>query len=170
MAASTASASSTRPERGIMDKRIKTTEPTVKRIQTSEPTVRRLDPQTVAEALGGEPVSGHVEGRPGPLTLHVLREELLRRRQSSGGRPGLEGTNLRAKVPLNNQDWSRLEELAASLSTVGFAPSAGQVASVLLSIALRSLAQDQQSQEHTSQEYAALIARELVAQQAEKDR
>ncbi len=62
-----------------MDKRIKATEPTVKRIQTSEPTVRRLDPQTVAEALAGEPVPGHVEGRPGPLTLHVLRGELLRR-------------------------------------------------------------------------------------------
>src|SRR5689334_3810444 len=127
-----------------MNKRIKASEPTVKRIQTSEPSVRRLDPQTVAEALGGEAVPGQVEGRPGPLTLHVLREELLRRRQSSGGRPGLEGTNLRPKVLLNDQDWSRLEELAAALSAEGAKPSAGQVASVLLSLALRSVAQDPQ--------------------------
>lgn len=153
-----------------MDKHIRATEPTVKRIQTSEPAVRRLDPQAVAEALGGEPVPGHIEGRPGPLTLHVLREELLRRRQSSGGRPGLEGTNLRAKIPLNDQDWSRLEELATSLSAEGFAPSAGQVASILLSIALRSITRDQQSEERTPQEYAALIARELAAQKGEKGR
>jgi len=148
-----------------MAKRIRAAEPTVKRIQAGEPAVGRLDPQAVAEALGGVAAPGHVEGRLGPLTLHVLREELLRRRQSSGGRPGLEGANLRAKIPLKDQDWSRLEELATSLSAQGFAPSAGQVASVLVSLALRSLTQDSQSQEHVSPEYAALIARELAAQE-----
>jgi len=146
-----------------MDKRIKVSEPTVKRIQASEPTVRRLDPQTVAEALGGEPVPGHLECNPGPLTLHVLREELLRRRQSSGGRPGLEGTNLRAKAPLKDQDWARLEQLAAVLSAEGFAPSAGQVASVLISMALRSVTTEEQSQE-----CAAVIARELASREVEK--
>ncbi len=148
-----------------MAKRIRDTAPPVKRIQPSEPAVRRLDPQAVAEALGGEPMAGHVEGRPGPLTLHVLREELLRRRHSSGGRPGLEGTNLRAKVPLNDQDWAQLEELAGSLSAEGFAPSAGQVASVLLSLALRSVTQAGQSPERT-----AIIAKELAELQAEKGR
>ncbi len=64
-----------------MAKRIRPTEPTVRRIQPSDPTVRRIDPQAVAEALGGEPSAERSGGRPAPLTLNALREELLRRRQ-----------------------------------------------------------------------------------------
>jgi hypothetical protein len=126
-----------------MSKRIRTTETTVKRIPLTEPGARRLDPQTVADALGAEACPERIEGTPGPLTLYALRSELLRRRQSSGGRPGIEGTNFRAKIPVGDQEWQRLEALAASLSAEGFSPSPGQVASVLLSIALRSVSHDE---------------------------
>ena len=37
-----------------MTKRLQPSEPTVKRIPLTEPTARRLDPQVVAEALGGQ--------------------------------------------------------------------------------------------------------------------
>ena len=47
--------------------------------------------------------------------------------------------DVRAKIPLAEQDWARLERIADSLSTEGFSPSAGQVASLLLSAALRSV-------------------------------
>jgi hypothetical protein len=59
----------------------------------------------------------------------------------------------RTEAP-NEQEWSRLEELATAFSTEGFArfaPSAGQVAGILLSIALRSLTPEQPSQEQPSQ-------------------
>jgi hypothetical protein len=140
-----------------MAKPIRPTEPTVPRLRPMEPAVRHLDPDRVAAALGAEPGPEHILGQPGPITLYALRSERLRRRQSSGGRPGLEGTSLRAKIPLPEQDWARLEDLAASLSTEGFSPSAGQVASVLLSLALRSLAAEPPGQ------VAARLAGELTA-------
>jgi hypothetical protein len=123
----------------IMTKRIQPIEPTVKRIRATEPTLKRVDAQAVAEALGAEPLPGRLVGSLGPITLYALRSELFRRRQSSGGRPAIEGADVRAKIPLAEQDWARLERIADSLSTEGFSPSAGQVASLLLSAALRSV-------------------------------
>ena len=65
---------------------------------------------------------------------------MFRRLQSHGGRPGLEGNNLRAKIPLSDQDWQQLEALARQIaSETGLSPSPGQVGSVLLSLALRSV-------------------------------
>jgi hypothetical protein len=148
-----------------------TTEPTVKHIQTSEPAVRRIDPQAVADALGAESCSERVEGQPGPVTLFALRQELFRRRQSSDGRPGIEGTSFRAKIPLGDQDWQRLEALATALSAEGFAPSAGQVASVLLSLALRSVTADPAVEGPGQAGPTAALARELAARlAAEKPR
>lgn len=109
-------------------------------IRIVESTSRRIDPAAVASALGAEPgPEDRRAGGLGPITLFAVREALLSRRQSSGGRPGLEGACLRAKIPLSDQDWTRLEKLASALSSTGFSPSAGQVGSVLLSMALESV-------------------------------
>jgi hypothetical protein len=157
-----------------MTKRIRSIEPTVPRLHTPEAPVRRLDPQAVADALGAEPCPQRSEGQPGPITLYALRQEMLRRRQSSGGRPGIEGTSFRAKIPVNDQDWQRLDALAAALSAEGFSPSPGQVASVLLSIALRSLTKDSPAPDSDDPEparSAAALAQELAARLgAEKPR
>ena len=115
--------------------------------------------------------SERLEGSPGPITLYALRQELLGRRQSSGGRPRIEGTSFRAKIPLGERDWQRLETLAATLSAEGFSPSAGQVGSVLLSLALRSLTTDLPSSEREQAGYTAALAKELAARlAAEKSR
>lgn len=145
-----------------MTKRLRASEPTARRIKLKEPAVRRIDPQAVATALGAEPCPERVEGRPGPVTLYALRSELMRRRQSSGGRPGIEGTALRAKIPLTQKDWRKLEALASSLSRAGFSPSAGQVASVLLSLALRSVTADSQAQGPTPGTLQPALAKELA--------
>jgi hypothetical protein len=145
-----------------MSQRIHPTEPTAKRIAVREPTARRLDPQVVAEALGAEACPEVIAGKPGPLTLYALRSELFRRRQSSGGRPGIAGTSFRAKIPVGDQDWRRLEDLAASLSAEGFSPSPGQVASVLLSLALRCVSTDQETQAEEPAGYAGVLARKLA--------
>jgi hypothetical protein len=146
-----------------MTKRIQISEPTVKPIRASDRAVRRLDPKAVADALGGEPCPERIEGQPGPVTLYALRQELLRRRQSSGGRPGIEGTSFRAKIPVGDQDWQRLEVLAASLSAAGFVPSAGQVASVLLSIALRAVTTNVKEEVQDQTNNTAVLARELAS-------
>ncbi len=147
-----------------MAKHFRASEPTVPRIRPTEPAVRRLDPQAVADALGAEPQGQRIGGPYGPMTLYALRSELVHRRQSNGGRPGIEGTNLRAKIPLTEKDWEKLEALATSLSTEGFSPSAGQVASVLLALALESVTEHSPNLESAAPSSKARLVRELAAQ------
>ena len=123
-----------------MTKKIKTVGETLPLIRDTSPSLARVDPNKVQEALGAESTAERLEEALGPVTLFALREELVNRLQSSGGRPALAGVTRRAKVPLNDEDWLRLEELAAAVSSPGFAPSAGQVASVLLTLSIHSVA------------------------------
>ncbi len=102
----------------------------------------RIDASQVAAALGGEPITARIDGNPASVTLYALRAELFRRRQSGGGRPRIEGTNQRVKIPLSDQDWTELEKLAGELTSAGFSPSPGQIASVLLHAAIQSIRHD----------------------------
>jgi hypothetical protein len=122
-----------------MTKPIKTSERTLKPIRDTGPALPRVEPAHVQEALGAEPAGEGLQEALAPVTLFALREELFRRLQSSGGRPGLTGTTRRAKIPLSDPQWLELEELAAAVSSPGFAPSAGQVASVLLTLSLQAV-------------------------------
>ncbi len=115
------------------------TAPTIKIKPSTE---RILDPAEVAKALGAKPTGVRTEGALGPITLFAVRQELFRRLQSTGGRPGLPDADKVGKVPLSEKQWKRLEELAAAISEEGFSPSAGQVANVLLSWALAQLGPD----------------------------
>jgi hypothetical protein len=152
---------SIQPEEDLMTKPLLIAKPATKRIKPSEPGVRRLDPEAVAAALGGEPCPEEIRGQPGPITLFALRTELANRRQSSGGRPGIEGTNFRAKIPVGDREWHRLESIAHELSAQGFSPSAGQVASVLLSLALRSISSGSRQEEQPTASTAA-VAKEMA--------
>jgi hypothetical protein len=89
----------------------------------------RIEPAVVAAALGAEPTGEREAGHPAAMTLYALRAEIMRRLVSHGGRPRVEGTDQRVKIPVSDQDWHTLETLATSLAAKGFAPSAGQVAS-----------------------------------------
>ena len=117
--------------------RIRSTSPTEPIIRNTSPTEPRLDPRLVAKALGAEVTGVRLEKALAPITLAVVRAELFRRLRTSGGRPGLSDTSRRNKIPLSDQQWAELEKLAAMLATDELSPSAGQVASVLLSSALR---------------------------------
>lgn len=115
---------------------------TVPKLVIKSSTLPKLDPAEVAKALGAKPTSSKVENAQGPITLFALRQELFRRLTSSGGRPALPDADKVGKVPLNEKQWARLEELAAAISEDGFSPSAGQVANVLLGWALEQLGPD----------------------------
>lgn len=115
------------------------TAPTIKIKPSTE---RILDPMEVAKALGAKPAGVRTENALGPITLFALRQELYRRLTSSGGRPALPDADKVGKVPLNEKQWARLEELAAAIAEDGFSPSAGQVANVLLGWALEQLGPD----------------------------
>src|SRR5260370_3160767 len=122
-----------------MSRKIQTSEVTVRPIRDTGTSLARVDPGQVQVALGAETSAERLEDVLPPITLFALREELVKRLQSSGGRPALAGVTRRAKVPLSDAEGLQLEELAAAVSSPGFAPSAGQVASGLPTLSLRSV-------------------------------
>lgn len=124
-----------------MTKKLRTTDTTLRPIRDASSPLRRIDPAQVQQALGAQEAPEGLSAALAPLTLFALREELVNRLESSGGRPALAGMTRRAKIPLSDEEWRELEELAAAIASPGFAPSAGQVASVLLSLSLHSVAQ-----------------------------
>jgi hypothetical protein len=100
----------------------------------------RIELDEVAMALAAEPCRESLQTRLGPISLLAVRQELLRRLRSTGGRPALAGATRRVKIPLSDQQWQQLEELAEEVLEDESAPSAGQVAGVLLSLSLESIA------------------------------
>lgn len=119
-----------------MKKQVRQTSKTSARVNSSGGLFERIDPELVAEKLGAERIAAGAELRGSAAALFGLRQELARRLVSTGGRPRLEGTERRQKIPLADEDWAVLEKLAAGLSDKELHPTAGQVASVLLHRAL----------------------------------
>lgn len=121
-------------------------------IRDSSKTLPRIDASEVQAALGAEASNLAVRGiGVGPLSLFQVREEVFRRLHSTGGRPALTGTSHRTKIPLS--DWQRkeIESIATEIASPGFSPSPGQIASVLISLSLRSLHENRFSSQSTEQ-------------------
>lgn len=102
------------------------------RVRDTSATLRRIDAKKVAEALGARSVHRLSRGTKGPISFLALAEALGRQLASTGGRPALESTESRQKIPLHKGDWQRLKEIAAHLSHQGIHGTPSQVASVLL--------------------------------------
>jgi hypothetical protein len=122
-----------------MTKKIQPTEATLPQIRDTAGTLERISHSQVDQALGAEETSDKLMEALAPVTLFAVRAELSNRLQSSGGRPALAGTTRRAKIPLSNEEWDSLEKLAVAITSPGFAPSAGQVASILLTLSLQAV-------------------------------
>lgn len=121
-------------------------------IRDSSKTLPRIDASEVQAALGAEASDLAVRGfGVGPLSLFQVREEVFQRLHSTGGRPALTGTSHRTKIPLS--DWQReeLESIATEIASPGFSPSPGQIASVLISLSLRSLHENRSRTQSTEQ-------------------
>lgn len=108
-----------------------------RRVVLTDSPVRRVSGERVTTRLGAKEI-GRLPPIGSPLTFLAVREEMYRRLRSSGGRPGLEGTEQR-KIPIANEDWRIAERLAQEISETGFHPSAGQVMSAVLSLAMRQV-------------------------------
>ncbi len=125
-----------------MTKKLVDTGPAMPKIRDIGPAMPRIEPTQIAAALGAEVLSGESVTAANPFTLYAVRAEIFRRLQSSGGRPALEGTTRRTKIPVSDQEWHDLEAIAAAVAAEGCTPSAGQIASVLLNLALQSVLND----------------------------
>lgn len=117
----------------------RSTQQTYARIRDTSRTLPRIDASKVQSALGAEASGLTLGSVGGPLSLAQVRQEIFERLQSTGGRPSLSDTSQRVKIPLNKNQWEELEEIASEVSSPGFSPSAGQIASVLVTLSLRSL-------------------------------
>ena len=107
------------------------------RIRSSSRRAPSIDPRSVAEALGATPVV-QVNPRIPPSALAGLRLRLFSTLKSAGGRPGIEGAELRQRIPMTRDDWQRLGEIAAAMSVEGARATAGQVAAQLLHEAIEA--------------------------------
>lgn len=116
--------------------------PKLPRIVHTGPVLPRVDPKMVAEALGAEGPVARLSGRGSPISLLAVRQAIWSRLRSTGGRPGLDDATKRAKVPLSDETWARLEEIAAKVTDSGVNTTPGQVASVLLHLALDAFSSD----------------------------
>lgn len=111
-------------------------QPLVRNTGDTQPLV---DAESLETALGATLLAGEPAMRGSPPSLLGLRQEVGRRLQSSGGRPGLDDATRRQKIPLSEQDWERLSALAERASTGDIKPTPSQIASVLIRQALDAL-------------------------------
>lgn len=122
-----------------MSPRIKDTSKSLPRVRDTGRHGDRIEPDVIAEALGAEATTAELSIRTSPPSLLAVRQELAQRLISKGGRKSLKGATRRQKIPLQDEDWERLQELAKHIEDPDVHPTAGQLASVLLNQVLRNI-------------------------------
>jgi hypothetical protein len=106
------------------------------RLEIAEPrTRRRITPEEIEVDLGAERVAAVPPGGS-PMSAFALRRELFRRLRSTGGRPGLEGADMKPKIPMRRSSWKKLEQIAKQVETSDFHPTQAQLASIILDAAI----------------------------------
>lgn len=114
---------------------------TQKLIIDKGPTQKLVDPKLVANALGAEDTGIKIDTKRGPITLLSLRQFIMDRLHSTGGRPKLEGTGeKREKISLFKEDREQLEVIAKYCKeTEGIKVSPSQIASILIHTGLSKI-------------------------------
>jgi hypothetical protein len=101
-------------------------------LEVAEPvTRRRIRPEEIEKGLGAERVASVPPGGS-PISAYALRQELFRRLRSTGGRPGLDGADMKPKIPMRRAKWKKLVQLAKQVESDTFHPTPAQLASVIL--------------------------------------
>src|ERR1700731_1828365 len=85
------------------------------RLRDTSNALPRIDPSAVASTLSAEPSDFRFSGVGGPLNAVQVRQELLGRLHSTGGRPSLSGTSRRTKIALSETQWEELEDIAVEV-------------------------------------------------------
>lgn len=133
---------------------------TKRRVVLTGPTKRRVDRTGLAQALGAAEIVTVTSADDTPLGFVAVRQRLMDSLRSTGGRPGIPEAE-RRKIPVTETVWRAIADTAAGMAEPGFHPSPAQVASVILTIAVRHLTPD--LREETK--HALKAARSLQADQ-----
>jgi len=94
----------------------------------------------VIAALGGRPLGVSVGNATAPVALLAIRDALMDRLRSTGGRPALSGDGSRQRVQISANDWQAITDIAGRIAVGHHKPSPAQVASVLIHLALERIA------------------------------
>ena len=104
------------------------------RLRDISPKRRLLDPALVEKAF-----SAKSAGSSRGLDLFAIRDAMEKMLHSTGGRPALQGVTEQAKIPKISEDWNRLHEIALVANHSRHKPSTGQIAAVVLHLALERI-------------------------------
>jgi len=107
------------------------------RLEIGEPrTRRRITPEEIEIGLDAHRVAAIPPGGS-PMSGFMLRQELFRRLRSAVGRPGLDGADMKPRIPMRRSSWAKLQQIARHMETVDFHPTPAQLASVILEAAIQ---------------------------------
>lgn len=103
-------------------------------LRDTSPKRRLLDPALIEKSF-----SAKAAGSSRGLDLFAIRDAMEKMLRSTGGRPALHGTTAQAKIPKISEDWDRLQEIAQAANNSRHKPSTGQIAAVVLHLALERI-------------------------------
>jgi hypothetical protein len=107
---------------------------------------RKAPPIAVADmmtALGGRPLGTKSGDDKAPVALLTIRDALMQRLRTTGGRPALSGDGPRQRVQVSAEDWQTIVDIASHVAVGRHKASPAQVASVLIHLALERIPQDE---------------------------
>jgi hypothetical protein len=95
----------------------------------------------VVTALGGRSLGINAGDDKAPVALLTIRDALMRRLRTTGGRPALSGDGPRQRVQVSAEDWQIITDIASRVPVGRHKASPAQVASVLIHLALERIPQ-----------------------------
>ncbi len=141
-----------------MARKIKDTK-SLRRVRDTSLALDRLEPDEIGKELGADQVGESTSGA-NPVAFYALREHLVSELVSTGGRPGRRQVTRRRKIPLTEEEWNKLKEVAEVMKTVGVNAAPGQVAGALLRQGIEQLDRERdESVQADTQDDAALDER-----------
>jgi len=104
------------------------------------PTLAAADVMT---ALGGRPLGINPGDDKAPVALLTIRDALMRRLRTTGGRPAFSEDGSRQRVQVSAEDWQSIVDIASHVAVGRHKASPAQVASVLIRLALERIPQSE---------------------------
>lgn len=138
----------------------------VRPIRHSGPKARKIEAKEIAKALGAEIIHREPRANGSPLAMAALRQEIVSRLASTGGRPGLQGTKVRPKIPLTSEDWNGLEKIAEAFTTKGVNATPAHVASAIIHKHLAQIKEGKEDATKINLEDSAASDGQAIADQA----
>lgn len=124
--------------------RIIDTSPRPRRILDTSKRPAQLSAHSVALAMGAQATGASMGPDTGPMALYQVRQAVQGMLASSGGRPALAGADDRVKIPRIEADWQQIERITAAVAEgATMRPSTGQMAAVLLHMAVQQFSAQQ---------------------------